>query len=176
MKDKEEKMKKMREGPAMKIVMAAFIGLFLLQFLSGQTAGKTNMEKAYRLLVRFQNGQFILLEKREIRKVLPLPVHERIERAKKEAEGYFFEILDVQDKILLRSVFPDPTVSLMEYPDPSDPDKIKSALVTHSDVVFSVVVPVPPSSKRVRFTHLRAAPADGKMQPPPEILGLFDLQ
>lgn len=134
-------------------------------------------EKVYRLSIRYYEGKFTMLKCEELNKVLSPVLKERIlTKEDEKAQDFYFEILDGKEKILLRSTMNDPTVSLMEYPDPDDPTKIRSSLVKHDDVTFSMLVPAPPDGKKIRFLHLPSEQAGVKTAAGPEELGTFDLK
>jgi len=150
--------------------------LCILLLVGGLIMAAQKPEKAYRLSIRYFEGKFTLLKCEELNKVLSPALKARILKESEKPRDFYFEIMDSQGKALLRSAMHDPTVSLMEYPDPSDPTKIRSSLVQHEDVTFTVLVPAPPSGKSIRFLRLRAAQPGVTAAPGPEDLGTFELK
>jgi hypothetical protein len=155
-------------------MMLAALSVLLL--FSGALAAPQKPEKAYRMTVRYFQGKFTLVKSEEINKVLSPILKARRLKDGETPTGFYFEIMDSQGRILTRSAMPDPTTSLMEYPDPDDPTKIRSALVAHDDVTFALLVPATPGGEKVHFLRRRPAQPGVVAVPGPEDLGTFELK
>lgn len=165
---------KHRSRWALGLGLAAYVlAMVICTPLSGSIA---KPEKVYRLTIHYQNGKMTLLEKRELNKILPLNIKERILKTGQQLVGFVFDILDAQGQVSLTSSMDDPTISHMEYPDPENPRKIIGSFIKHNDVIFSIQVPAPPAAKTIRFRRFQAPAAGVKAaQVVPEELGSFNL-
>ncbi|NIM16111.1 MAG: hypothetical protein GTO45_29260 [Candidatus Aminicenantes bacterium] len=157
------------------IVCIIFCLLVGTELISGQMNSKP--EPAFRLTIKYQNGAFHLLKVKKLQMVIPVTIKEQILEEKKNPTGYFFELLNSEKKSVLRSNMPDPTTTLLEYEDPERPGHLKSKLIEHKEIVFSIIISAAPEARFIRFTR----PAPGYKTLPfekqkREELGFFDLK
>lgn len=171
----------MKEKKVMPIIWLVTFTMLVwgLPFLSEAFPMDRNKpEKALRLTIKYQKGQMTLLKVEPLQMVIPLTVKKRIVKADSHpAAEYFFEISDNKKNTVLRSNMENPTQTLLEYEDPENPGKIKSKLVSHEEMTFSIIISAPDNARFISFS--RAAPGQKSIAPEMrkhEQLGTFDLQ
>jgi hypothetical protein len=157
------------------IVCIIFCLLVGTETILGQMNSKP--EPAFRLTIKYQNGVFQLLKVKELQMVIPVTIKEQILEEKKNPSGYFFELLNSEKKSVLRSNMHDPTTTLLEYEDPERPGYLRSQLIEHEEIVFSIIIPAVPETHFIRFTR----PARGYKtfafeKQKREEIGFFDLK
>jgi hypothetical protein len=149
----------------------------MLPFLSEALPMEQNKpEKALRLTIKYQKGEMNLLKVEPLQMIIPLTVKEQVFKGEADRGEYFFEVSDDKKNVVLRSNMENPTVTLMEYEDPEHPGKIRSKLVKHKEMTFSIIIPAPDNARFIRFS--RVAPGQESIAPKMrkyEDLGTFDL-
>ena len=161
-----------KEDKSILILLTRLVTLTLLISISPLTGNllasqQPEPEKAYRLAIKYQNGEMELLNVESLQMVIPLTVKEQIMKEEDQPTGYFFEILDDEKNVVLRSNMHDPTVTLLEYEDPEHPGRLKSELVKHDEITFSIITPAPAQARFVHFARIEKKER--------EDLGIFDL-
>lgn len=133
--------------------------LILLFFISplfdSLYAGKvTKMEKVYRLTIMYKSGRMEFQKSELLEMILPLTIKEKIFTKDGYSENYFLQMFDKGKNIVLRMKMDDPTVTLLEYEDPEEPGRIRSKLVKHDEILFSILIPAPAKAQFIRFSRI----------------------
>ncbi len=114
-------------------------------------------ENALRLTIKYQNDQMTLVKVEPLQMIIPVTIKERVLKENAQsAEEYYFELHDNNENLLLRSSMNNPTISLMEYEDPENPGMIKSSIVKHNVMTFSIIISAIDEVRFVKF--LRVVP------------------
>lgn len=150
--------------------------VFVLPFPRYAFSEKHKPEKILRLTIKYENGKMDLLKVDSLLMVVPVRVTEQAVKGELSPDEFFFEIQDKRKNTILRSNMENPTESLMEYEDPENPGGIKSQIVKHEGITFSILVPALENSQFVRFARVpkEQRSVNFKMQKHEE-LGTFDL-
>lgn len=160
------------------VVLIAIVVLLCLSPLYSQTAmmQQHKPEKALRLTLHYIDDTIQLSRIETVDMIIPLTVKEQFLKENESPDSYYFEILDNQDKIILRSRMRDPSMTLLEYEDPKEPGKIIGEQVKHEDITSSILVPAYPKADAIRFG--RVFPGQENTSPDQrkyKILGSYNL-
>lgn len=118
-------------------------------------AGKvTKIEKVYRLTILYKSGRMEFQKLEPLEMILPLTIKEKIFTKDGYSENYFLQMFDKEKNIVLRMKMDDPTVTLLEYEDPEEPGRIRSKLVKHDEILFSILIPAPAKAQFIQFSRI----------------------
>jgi len=128
------------------------IGLLLpLVNLHASKIKKT--EKVFRITVKYENDRMKLQKVEPLEMILPRTIKEKVLTKDESPRGYFLQMFDEEKNPVLRLAMEDPTVTLMEYEDPEGSGRIRSKLVKHDEILFSILTPAPVKAQFILFSR-----------------------
>lgn len=144
----------------------------LLAFSICPLEAQEKPEQMVRMVMHYKDGHLTLITQDKVTMIPPPGV----KKGANEEPGLFsLQLLNGRDRVLSSYSIPDPTLSMMEYPDTRNPNKLKSAQVKHQEVVFVVFVPKAQAEVRVRFMRNSVDKKQNKGKSQPNVLGTFQL-
>jgi len=135
-------------------IVAAVTLAFLLVTTVALAQESAELDHAYRVTGVYENGRIVSLEAMPLEVRLPLTVTDRVITEATPPSGTYLEMLDRDQKALIRVLIDDPSFVLMEYVDPAEPDKIVNKSIHVDRAEFSILVPAPPGSRMLRFSKV----------------------
>jgi hypothetical protein len=134
--------------------------------IGAESKGNPSVQPVERLMIRYSEGSFEIVERITLQKILPPSVE--LPDSVGRVAGYWFEVQNADSKTIYRRRMTAPEIIYTESPTEDEPHKLQRTDIVVSEKLLSVLVPKKSAARSlVFFGH--PAGAEKRMRPAAEI-------